>query len=189
MTIINLFNAVLESIFRKLNWKGKEIKIKSRSPNLFEYKYLNNSRFADDIVLIAQNKLELKTMANELKRASSKVGLSMNLGKTKIMSNIDNLANIKIDDVVIEKVEEYKYLGRTIAFSDKTNKELKVRRANAWKSFWAQRRILMSKIKFNTKMRIFNSTVLPVMTYEAQTWATTKKQLNKLATSQHTTLR
>ena len=49
------------------------------SPNLFEYKYLNNLRFADDIVLIAKKEQELKVMANELKKASYEVGLSMNL--------------------------------------------------------------------------------------------------------------
>ena len=181
----NIFNSILESVFRKLKWENKSIMIKSRSANLF----INNLRFADDIVLIAKNENKLRVMAGELMRESREVGLTMNLSKTKIMTNIQNLANIQLGDSVIEKVEEYKYLGQSISFADKTNKELKIRRANSWKDFWAQRRVLKSKMRLGTKMRIFNSTVLPVMTYRAQTWATTKKQQSKLTTSQYSMLR
>ena len=113
---------------------------------------IRDRHFADDIVLIAKNELELKTMANDFKRASCEVELSMNLSKTKIMSNIDNLVSIKLDEEEITKVEEYRYLGQMVSFSDKTNKELKIRRANARKAFWAQRKILLSKMKLSTKM-------------------------------------
>ena len=99
------------------------------------------------------------------------------------------MVSIKLDETEITKVEEYKYLGQMVSFSDKTSKELKIRRANAWKAFWAQRKILLSKMKLSTKMRIFNSTILPIMSYGSQTWATTKKQLKKLNTTLHSMLR
>lgn len=65
-------------------------------------------RFADDIVLLAKDSFELESMVGKLMRASKEVGLSMNLSKTKIMSNIKKLADIKIGDSVIEKVNEYR---------------------------------------------------------------------------------
>lgn len=105
----------------------------------------------------------------------AELGFLINLSKTKIMSNITNLTNLQLGDTVIEKVEEYKYLCQTLSFLDRTNKELKLRRADAWKAFWAQCRILKSTMKLNTKIGIFNSTVLPVMNYASQTWVTTKK--------------
>ena len=56
----NIFNAVLEQVFRKLNWRGKGFKIKTRGSNLFEYTWLNNLRFADDVVLVAKSGAELE---------------------------------------------------------------------------------------------------------------------------------
>ncbi len=50
----NLFNSVLEEIFRKLDWEGK---------GLINGQWLNNLRFADDIVLISSNMDELKVIA------------------------------------------------------------------------------------------------------------------------------
>lgn len=41
----------------------------------------------------------------------------------------------------IAVVDEYKYFGQILSFSDKTNKEKKIRRANAWKAFWVKKAI------------------------------------------------
>ncbi len=86
-------------------------------------------------------------------------------------------------------VDEYKYLGQIISTRNKTEKELKVREANAWKAFWAQRKIFKSKMKLKTKIRIWESTVFPVLTYGTQTWATTKKQENKMIATQNSMMR
>src|ERR1700753_4275953 len=49
-------------------------------------KFLNHLRFADDIILIATDLDQLQTMMNQLHQVSSKIGLKMNLSKTKIMT-------------------------------------------------------------------------------------------------------
>ena len=59
-------------------------------------------------MLIATNENELRAMAGEVMRESREVALTMNLSKTKTMTNIQNLADIQLGDSVIEKVEEYK---------------------------------------------------------------------------------
>ena len=84
----NLFNAVLEHMFRKLNWKGKGFRIKAQNTNLFEYIWLNNLHFTDDVVLIAKNGRELEDMAGDLARVGAQMGLSINKSKTKILTNI-----------------------------------------------------------------------------------------------------
>ena len=117
------------------------------------------------------------------------MGHSINLAKNKVMTNIKNLETLKLDGAKIEQVEEYTYLGLTLSFDDKTEKELKIRRANGWKSFWAQKVILKSKLKLKSKIRIFESTIIPVLTYGAQTWATTKKQIRKIQVFQNSMLR
>ena len=65
------------------------------------------------------------------------MGLTMNLSKTKIMSNIKNQNTVELNGVKIEAVKEYRYLGQMLSFENKIEKELKIRRSNAWKSFWA----------------------------------------------------
>lgn len=107
----NLFNAVLEGVFRKLNWEGKGLKINGL--------FLNNLRFADNIVLISNNINELKEMAEELCRESRKVGLTMNFGKSKLVTNTGG--SFDLEGRMVESVSEYCYLGQTVSFNDRRN--------------------------------------------------------------------
>lgn len=65
--------------------------------------YLNHLRFADDIVLISPDIEELKAMLTELNEISKKIGLKMNLNKTKVMSTIQD--SITIDKTTLQKVD------------------------------------------------------------------------------------
>lgn len=76
------------------------------------------------------------TMAEDLRRESKRVRLTINLSKTKIMTNICPFKTIKIYNNPIEVVSDYKYLGQTILFDNKTKKEIKNRRKNAWQALW-----------------------------------------------------
>ncbi len=97
----SLFNCVLEDIFRKLNWEQKGIKINGE--------FMNNLRYADGIVLIAQNTKELKEMAVELLEKCWEAGLSLNAGKTKIIGT-GKKQDIQIWGETTEEVEEVIYL-------------------------------------------------------------------------------
>src|ERR1700744_2591076 len=103
-----LFTTSLESLFKKLDWNEMGINING--------KFLNHLRFADDIILIAANLDQLQTMMNQLHQESSKISLKMNLSKTKVMTNIDDDAVIKVGDDVIERVDSYIYLGHKLKF-------------------------------------------------------------------------
>lgn len=59
-------------------------------------RFLNHLRFADDIVLIAPNLEQLEMMLLQLNAESQKIGLKMNLSKTKIMTNIDEKGKTKL---------------------------------------------------------------------------------------------
>lgn len=106
----NLFNVILEHAFRSLNWEDKGIKI--------DGKYLNNLRFADDVILLSDKCEILEKMASELVAECEKVGLEINTSKTKLLSTNPN-AKIVLNNTEIEKVDEYKYLGQTIAINSK----------------------------------------------------------------------
>ncbi|CAH2091439.1 unnamed protein product [Euphydryas editha] len=77
-----LFSAVLENVFRKLDWEGYGLRIDGRK--------LNHLRFADDIVLFEENPSKLQKMIDELNNESNNVGLFMNIKKTKLMTNSEN---------------------------------------------------------------------------------------------------
>ena len=77
----NLFNAVLEQIFRKLNWDDKNVGVNING------KQLHHLRFADDVVIISETCEETERMLNELYLQSRKDGLKIHMGKTKTMCN------------------------------------------------------------------------------------------------------
>ena len=100
-----LFTATLESIFRRLNWENKGVKI--------DGEFLSNLRFADDIFLCTETPQELQQMLQELSDESRQMGLKMNITKTKVMV-VDNTP-INVNNVLIENVPGYvRVLGTTL---------------------------------------------------------------------------
>lgn len=92
-------------------------------------------------------------------------------------------------DQLIEAVTEYKYLGQLISIVDRKNKEINTRIANAWKKFWSLKNILKIRMKISTKIRVFESGVVPVLLYGAQTWSLTKIQTKRINTTHNRMLR
>ena len=102
-----VFNAGLEQVFRALHWETKGVKINGEM--------LNHLRFADDIVLISHSALELQGMLSELNAESLRLGLKMNMKKTRVMFN--NLAkadgiSIGVAGKPVEIIENNIYLGQ-----------------------------------------------------------------------------
>ena len=104
-----LFTATLESIFRRLNWENKGVKI--------DGEFLSNLRFADDIFLCTETPQELQQMLQELSDESRQMGLKMNITKTKVMV-VDNTP-INVNNVLIENVPGYAYLGQHYNLKEK----------------------------------------------------------------------
>ncbi|CAG4938553.1 unnamed protein product [Colias eurytheme] len=130
-----LFSAVLESVFRKMNWDSFGLNIDGVK--------LNHLRFADDIVLFEDDPTKLEEMLKSLNEESVKVGLLMNKDKTKLLTN-SKPTPIKIDNHPLEYVEEYIYLGQIICHKDQTSKEINRRIANGWKKYWSLKEIVKS---------------------------------------------
>ena len=173
----NIFNCVLEEIFRVMDWSNKGINIGGT--------YLNNLRFADDIVLISTTKEELQEMANELEKISREEGLNINIDKTKYMSNVEgDEGGVVIETGEIEKTEEYVCLGQTISMKEGIKRELKVRKSKAWGKFWSLQKIFRSKLSTEAKIRILESSVIPVLCYGAETWALTKSEVEGIQKTQ-----
>ena len=85
------------------------------------------------------------------------------------------IKKIEIEGIEIEKVEQYKYLGQTIALEDRTANEVQNRIKAGWAVFGKYREILQNKELPNClKRKVFNQCIIPTMTYGCQTWSLTK---------------
>jgi hypothetical protein len=74
-----LFTNAMEDMFRTWNWEGRGININGE--------YISHLQFADDIVIMAETLKDLQLMLNDLADSSARIGLQMNLDKTKVMLN------------------------------------------------------------------------------------------------------
>ena len=172
-----LFNATLEEVFKKAEMEEEGININGEM--------LSNLRFADDVAIFASSIESLERQFNRLHKESNRLGLKMHKGKTKYMTNIDSQSLVRIDNDIIEKVHEYKYLGQTLKMQDTTKEEVSIRIKSGWGLFGRYKEILCDKqLPISLKKRMFDLCVLPTITYGCQTWSTTKQINKKLATTQ-----
>ena len=73
----------------------------------------NNLRYADDTTLMAESKEELKSLLMKIKEESEKVGLKLNIQKTKIMAS-DPITSWQIDGKTMETVTDFIFLSSKI---------------------------------------------------------------------------
>ena len=74
---------------------------------------LNNLRYADDTTLMAESEEELKSLLMKVKEESEKVGLKLNIQKTKIMAS-GPITSWEIDGQTVETVSDFSFLGSKI---------------------------------------------------------------------------
>ena len=74
---------------------------------------VNNLRYADDIILMAESEEELKRLLMKVKEESEKVGLKLNIQKTKIMAS-GPITSWQIDGEIVETVTDFIFLGSKI---------------------------------------------------------------------------
>ena len=71
---------------------------------------INNLRYADDITLMAENEEELKSLLMKLKEKSEKIGLKLNIQKTRIMAS-GPITSWEIDGETVETVSDFIFFG------------------------------------------------------------------------------
>ena len=87
---------------------------------------INNQRYADDTTLMAESKEELKRLLMKVKEESEKVGLRLNIQKTKIMA-FGPITSWEIDGETVETVSDFIILGSKITADDDCSHEIKRR--------------------------------------------------------------
>ena len=87
---------------------------------------INNFRYADDATLMAESEEELKSLLMKVKVESEKVGLKLNIQKTKIMAS-SPITSWEIDGETVEIVSDFIFLGSKITADGDCNHEIKRR--------------------------------------------------------------
>ena len=99
-----LFNLSAEYIMRNAGLEEAQAEIKIAGRNI------NNLRYADDSILMAESEEELKSLLMKVKEESEKVGLNLNIQKTKIMAS-SPITSWEIDGETVETVSDFIFGG------------------------------------------------------------------------------
>ena len=154
-----LFNLYAEYIIRNagLDEAQAEIKIAGRK--------INNLRYADDTTLIAESEEELKSLLMKVKEESEKVGLKLNIQKTKIIAS-GPITSWQIDGETEETVTDFIFLGFKITADGDCSHEIKRCLLLGRKVMTNLDSILKNTdITLPTKVRLVKVMIFPVVMY------------------------
>ena len=141
---------------------------------------INNLRYADDTTLTAESEEELKSLLMKMKEESEKVGLKLDIQKTKIMAS-GSITSWQIDGEPVETVSDFIFLGSKITVDADYSHEIKTRLLLGRKVISNLDRILKSRdITLPTKVHLGNATVFPVVMYGCESWTIKKAECQRI---------
>ena len=140
------------------------------------WRNINNLRYADDTTLMAESEEELKSLLMKLKEESEKVGLKLNIQKTKIMAS-GPITSWEIDGEIVETVANLIFLVSKITADGDRSHEIKRCLLLGRKVMTNLDRILKNKdIALPTKVRLVKAMVFLAVLYECESWTIKKAE-------------
>ena len=140
----------------------------------------NNLRYADDTTLMAESEEELKSLLTKVKVESGKVGLKLNIQKTKIMAS-SPITSWEIDGETVETVSDFIFRGSKITTDGDCSHEIKRRLLLGRKVMSNLDSIFKSRdITLPTKVRLVKAVVFPVVMYGCKSWAVKKAEHQRI---------
>ena len=143
------------------------------------WRNISNLRYADDTTLMAESEEELKSLLMKVKE-SEKVGLKLNIQKTKIMAS-SPITSRQIDRETVETVSDFIFLGSKITADGDCSHEIKRRLLLGRKvmtnldSIWKNRDITLP-----TKVHLVKAMVFPVVMYGCESWTEKKAECQRI---------
>lgn len=172
-----IFNIYSEKIFDEALTGSKEgIKVNGV--------LINNLRYADDTVIIADSREDLQILINKVTEACNKYGLNLNIKKTKYMSvsksSIDD-RTCKVNGVPLERAHSITYLGCTLDEDWDHTTEVKCRIEKARAAYTRLKKVLSSHdIHMGIRTRMVRCYVFSVLLYGVEAWTLTENLLKRL---------
>ncbi|EYC42415.1 hypothetical protein Y032_0532g3044 [Ancylostoma ceylanicum] len=169
-----LFTATLEDVMRRLEWDNMGVRVDGR--------LLHHLRFADDIVLITPSISQAERMLADFDDACGKIGLQLNLTKTMFMRNgwVPD-APFSLNGTTISECSSYVYLGREVNMMNDLAPELGRRKRAAWGAYKSIEDVVKKTKNTRLRAHLFNTTVLPALTYASETWGLRKQDENAVS--------
>ena len=145
---------------------------------------LDDLDFADDLALLSHTHRQMQEKTNSVKDLSAQIGFHINRGKTKVFKiNTTITEPVRLDDDLLEEVNSFTYLGSVLDTQGGTDADIRARIGKARAVFLQLKNTWSSKdLKLQTKIRIFNSNVKPVLLYGSEMWRTTVATTKKVQT-------
>ena len=169
-----LFNLYAEDIMRNSGLDEAQAGIKIARRNI------NNLRYADDTTLMAESEEELKSLLMKVKEERGKVGLKLNIQKTKIMAS-GPIASWQIDGEAVETVSDFIFLGSKISEDGDCIHETERHLLLGRKVVTNLDSILKSRdITLSTKVHLVKAIVLPVVMCGCESWTIRKAECRRI---------
>ena len=135
---------------------------------------INNLRYADDTTLMAESEEGLKSLLMKVKEESEKVGLKLNIQKTKIMA-FGPITSCQIDGETVETVADFIFLGSKVTEDGDCSHEIKRHLFLGRKAMSKLDSVLKSRgITLPTKVHLVKAMVFPVVMYGCESWTIKK---------------
>ena len=139
---------------------------------------INNLRYADDTTLMAENEEEMKSLL--MKEESEKVGLKLNIQKTKIMAS-DPITSWQIDGETVGTGTDFIFLGSKITADGDCSHEIKRCLLLGRKVMTNLDSILKSRdITLPTEVHLVKAMVFPVVMYGCESWTIKKAECQRI---------
>ena len=169
-----LFNFYTEYIMRNFRLDVAQIGIKIAGKNI---SYL---RYTDDTNLMAESEEELKSLLMKVKEESEKVGIKLNIQKTKIMAS-GPITSWQIDGDTVEIVDDFVFLGTKITADGDCSHAIKRHLLLGGKVMTNLDSILRSRvITLSTKVRLVKAMVFPIVMYGCESWPIKKAECKRI---------
>ena len=135
---------------------------------------INNLRYADDTTLMAENDKELRSLLMKAKEESEKVGLKLNIQKTKALA-FGPITSWRLDGETVETVTDFIFLGSKITADGDCSHEIKRHLLLGRKVMTNLDNTLKSRdIALSTKVHLVKAMIFPVVIHGCENWTIKK---------------
>lgn len=180
-----LFNIYIDEIMRK--W----YETNPKGVKLDQERHLEAVLFADDLAILAEDEDNLQRALYKLNAIAKEYNMKVSTGKTKVMAFYGKepiRSKIVIDGKPIEQVNGFKYLGNEISYLGEVDVEKKI--TKFLKVSGLINRILPANcIRRETRLKVYNTLAIPMLTYGSEAWVLRKKDKQRISAAEMKFLR